>query len=137
MPFKHKLSKRLALSRVSAVVVLTLLAACDETLGPPEPAESVSLFVLPQQITLPVSDSIDFRAYAVGVVGDTVEAQVAWSVSGDSIEARGTGMGRFRSGSEPGQYEVVAKDKYGNTDRATVIVILSTAFTSEETPNHE
>ena len=132
MPFKHKLSKRLALSRIRVLAVLTLLAACDQTLGPAEPADSVSLIVLPQQITVPVRDSIDFRAYSVAASGDTVEAQVAWSVSGDSIQSRGTGMGRFISGSEPGQHEVAAKDKYGNTGTATVIV--STSAVLVETP---
>jgi hypothetical protein len=133
MPFKHKLSKRLALSRIRVLVMLTLVAACDQTSGPPQPLDSVSLLVLPQQITVPVRDSIDFRAYSVTASGDTVEAKVAWSVSGDSIQSRESGTGRFRSGSEPGQHEVVAKDKRGNTDTATVIV--SSVVVPEESPD--
>ena len=80
MPFKHKLSKRLALSRGPVLIVFALVLACESiprVSGPPNPSDPVSLFILPQQITVLVRDSVDFRAYSVTASGDTIVAQVA------------------------------------------------------------
>ena len=104
MTFKHKLSKRLALSRVAVVIAM---AACTGTdLGSPVIAErdAVALKIHPQQVSILPGQSVTFTPYAFVVSGDSIPIPVDWDATGGSV----TPEGLFQSDSSPGTHVVTA-----------------------------
>src|SRR5690349_18752004 len=121
MTYKHKLARRLAISRTLRMVpMLLLLAACnDEPTGPdtglPQLTELTT--VVPAVVTIQTNQSIRFHTRTSG--GKVVSASSTWKSSGGSITAEGV-----FSASVPGIYKVVGRGRgHQRPDTSTVTVV--------------
>lgn len=128
MTYKHKLARRLAISREFRMVpVLLLLAACtDEATGPgtslPQPTDVTTVVpatvtVVPATVTIETNQKIRFRSETAR--GKVVAATLTWKSSGGTI----TSDGVF-SAASAGTYKVVGRGRGRNkADTSTVIVV--------------
>src|SRR6476620_1108455 len=121
MTYKHKLARRLAISReFKMVTVLLLLAACtDEATGPDAsyPQHTVLTAVVPATVTIQTSQSIRFHAATAR--GREISTPLTWKASGGSITADGV-----FSASTPGTYKVVGRGRgHQKPDTSTVTVV--------------
>ncbi|NIM47653.1 MAG: hypothetical protein GTN62_00010, partial [Gemmatimonadales bacterium] len=102
MPFKHKLSRRLALARHVIALPLLLVTACIDVVD--SPPEFTQLIISPQNLLLEPLETVQFMASGITSAGDTLSIDVAWSASGGDISSDGT----FTASAEDGQYLVSA-----------------------------
>jgi hypothetical protein len=122
MTYKHKLARRLALSRKLVMIpVLLLLAACsDEAMGPdtnsPQRPEITAL--IPAAVTIQTNQKVRFHGRTTG--GMEVFTQLAWKSSGGSISPDGV-----FSAATAGTYKVVGHGRGRNQkgDTSTVVVV--------------
>ncbi len=121
MTYKHKLARRLAISRTLRMVpVLLLLAACnDEATGPdtglPQLTELTT--VVPAAATIQTKQRIRFHSETAG--GKLVSTRLTWKSSGGSITADGV-----FSATAPGTYKVVGRGHgHQRPDTSTVTVV--------------
>jgi hypothetical protein len=122
MTYKHKLARRLAISRkLMMVPVLLLLAACaDEATAPdtgsPQRAELTAL--VPAAVTIQTNQKVRFHGRTTG--GMEVWSQLTWKSTGGSI----TPDGVF-SAAMAGTYKVVGhgQGRGQRPDTSTVVVV--------------
>jgi hypothetical protein len=121
MTYKHKLARRLAISRPFRMVpVLLLLAACDDAVtgpdtGLPQPSEVTA--VVPAAVTIQSNQRIRFHTETAG--GKVVSTRLTWKSSGGSITADGV-----FSATAPGVYKVVGRGHGRHRpDTSTVTVV--------------
>ncbi|MBD3298972.1 MAG: hypothetical protein GF341_09975, partial [candidate division Zixibacteria bacterium] len=141
MPFKHKLSVRLAIARTLLIAFVGASLSCGDNnvaspnivLAPTD--ELVDLVISPSSATVAVNDSLDFQAYGVTAVGDSVEVTVMWTTVEDStsstedstedktFKGKGKAIGRFKA-NKPGEYDLIAEvDSSSLADTADVTVV--------------
>jgi len=121
MTYKHKLARRLAISRTLKMVpVLLLLAACNDEATAPDtglPQLTDVTTVVPAAATIQTNQEIRFRTRGAG--GKLVSAGLTWKSSGGSITADGV-----FSASSPGTYKVVGRGHgHQRPDTSTVTVV--------------
>ncbi len=127
MPFKHKLSCRLALLRDALIVVSLTAVACEMPVRSTGPAGDTYLAVVPKTVTIQPSDTVDLMAVGYTSSGDTANIPVSWSLTGGSMVDSSTKgwrhYAKIKAGSGTGTFKVVA---HGNqttaSDTATVTV---------------
>jgi hypothetical protein len=122
MTFKHKLARRLAISRKFRMVpVLLLLAACSDQATAPDagaPQSSVVTAVVPANVTIQTNQQIRFHDPTR--YGRFDGSTLTWKASGGSITADG-----LFSATAPGTYKVVGHGRgRGRADTSTVTVVL-------------
>lgn len=114
MTFKHKLSARLArLWWRLPLFALVAAISCDikarDAVDPTQVLELVQLS--PPAVTLGPNAMTDFVAVGLTAGGDTVETAVSWNVTGGQLiqesNSGGRHVGRYRSGTQPGNYRVI------------------------------
>ena len=118
MSFKHKLSKRLAISWRGApgLVSLAVMLSCRPAgQGLTDPTDAV-LVISPDQVALDYQQTVQFTAFLRGQDGDSAPATVQWRATGGSI----TEQGAFTSDTIPGEFLVTAEDASGRTANASV-----------------
>jgi len=121
MTYKHKLARRLAISRkLSMVPVLLLLAACtDEATGPDAglPQQVAATLVVPDSVTIETHQQIRFRTETAR--GKLVAATMSWQSSGGTITSEGIFFA-----TKAGTYKVVGRG-HGRQkpDTSTVVVV--------------
>jgi hypothetical protein len=121
MTYKHKLARRLAISRKLVMVpVLLLLAACSDEATAPDTSSSQHTeltALVPTAVTIQTNQKIRFHGRTTG--GMEVWTQLSWKSTGGSI----TSDGVF-SAATAGTYKVVGRGKGRNkSDTSTVIVV--------------
>jgi hypothetical protein len=121
MTFKHKLSKRLALSQVA---VLVAVLACDgRQSAAPVIAEvdALAIVIQPQSVALTPGQQITLTSYAMLPAGDSLPIPVDWSATGGTITADGT----YEADSLPGDKLVIATGRAqpGLVDTAFIQVV--------------
>jgi len=121
MTYKHKLARRLAISRTLKMVpVLLLLAACNDEATAPDtglPQLTQVTTVVPAAATIQTNQEIRFRTRGAG--GKLVSTGLTWKSSGGSITADGV-----FSASSPGTYKVVGRGHgHQRPDTSTVTVV--------------
>jgi len=121
MTYKHKLARRLAISRTfSMIPVLLLLAACTDEATAPDtglPQRSEVTAIVPTAVTIQTNQKIRFRSRPIG--GRMGSTQLLWKSTGGSI----TSDGVF-SASVAGTYKVVGRGRgrqHGDTSTVTVV----------------
>jgi hypothetical protein len=122
MTYKHKLARRLAISRkLSMVPVLLLLAACsDEATAPdtssPQRFELTAL--VPTAVTIQTNQKVRFHGRTTG--GMEVWNQLTWGATGGSITTDGV-----FSAATAGTYKVVGhgRGRGQKPDTSTVVVV--------------
>lgn len=142
MTFTHKLSARLA--RLWLVFALTALVAsgCElrrNVVDPGEPVTVEQVLVSPPGVTLVPAATADFVAVPMTASGDTAPVPVTWTVSGGALVDSGTTggrhWGRYRAGTEPGTYRVIATAQAAErADTATVVVVPIPVASVDVTP---
>src|SRR5881296_303905 len=130
MPFKHKLSRRLALSVGFAGVVA--LATCELPISTPPAAGVARLEIFPQTVIVQPNQPVTLTAVAFTAANDTAQADVSWSATAGSVTNVTTTGGRhygdYQYGS-CGAYRVRATSNPGNkVDSATVLVCTPVAW---------
>ena len=136
MTFKHKLSARLArlwygLPLVALLATL-LPTACDFRNRPTGlDAQLQLLQMFPKNVTLQPQEMVDFTVVGLDQNGDSVNFNVAWTVTSGAIVDTGSNgrkhYGRYKAGSDTGRVKVVAKGRDSNlADTAIVVVSDST-----------
>ena len=127
MTFTYKLARRIALLRDSAVMAaLALVAACanedltDAGNNSDNPAATFAgLTLSPHRVVVETFKAFTFRPVSTTGAGDTVAMPVSWSVSGGTINPRGT----FFS-STTGTFKVIGRGKrHGTADTSVVVVV--------------
>ncbi len=135
MTYKHKLARRLAISRNLAMVnALALLAACAGDTTAPEapaipgipasPSAPLGFRVLPGAVTVEVNQPVRFRGELQSFRGQVFSPPLAWEASGGQIDSSGT----FHAG-RPGTYRIVGRGKHAGRnhpqrpDTSIVIVV--------------
>ena len=107
MTFKHKLSKRLALSWRYVIPAL-VLAGCEagsQLLTAPSDGSRLSTVVIaPAATATDYQDTLRFRAFGRTAAGDSVALPVTWAATGGKI----TMDGLFTSDTIPGSFQVKA-----------------------------
>jgi uncharacterized protein YjdB len=104
MTFKHRLSRRLALVRVTATVaVLAVVASCD-FLPDPSGLQVAQIVIVPGSTTVQPDQDYQFVGYGRTVVGDSVAVALVWSTTRGTISP----SGRYVADSLEGDYEVRA-----------------------------
>jgi uncharacterized protein YjdB len=134
MTFKHKLSARLARLWLGLpLFALLSLASCDirarNVTDPIPPGTIERVQLSPPVVTLTTNAMTDFVAVGMTADGDTVQSAVSWSVTGGALvqtaDDGGRHIGRYKAGSQPGSYRVIAMAPVGSaqtSDTASVIV---------------
>jgi hypothetical protein len=130
MPFKHKLSVRLAISRTLLAALTVAVLSCGENgaVGPGVDVEIASelanLVISPSSATVVVNDSVDFQAYGITTAGDSVEVAVTWTSTTDNpVQDRGKGLGRLKA-KKPGKFGLSAHvDSVHLADTVEVTVV--------------
>ena len=132
MTFKHKLSARLArlwiaLSIGGIFVVLSCQLPERRGISGPDSTVVEYLLLTPTSVTLAPSATTEFEVVGMNAAGDTAPSQVSWSVTGGALEDTSSNgnrhRGRYRAGTQPGSYKVIAQNKHGSgADTATVLV---------------
>src|SRR5947199_290817 len=134
MPFKHKLSCRLAMLKdrrvlyVAATLAAAVVASCELPARTTDTGTTLAqVVVLPKTVNLVQNQSTDFVAFGVSTASDTMPVAVNWSVTGgnitDSVTSKGMHYGHFKAGAQTGQYKVRAQDPAtGMSDSATAVV---------------
>jgi hypothetical protein len=89
MPFKHKLSRRLALARPLSVLPLLLVTACTDASLVDSTPELTQLILTPKDVVLEPLETVQFAAYGITSAGDTLATDVTWSASGGDISTDG------------------------------------------------
>ena len=125
--------KSFAQLKAALLAVLLLAVSCNlqepsvvDPLDPEPPQAADSLSISPQDISVPVGDTIRFRAPDTTVLGDTVTGRVEWTVKGGTgatIDSNGV-----FSSTATGDYTVQAS-RTGKSGRARVRVRNATAAT--------
>lgn len=127
MPFKFKLARRLARSRIRAALgALAALTACEpgaSSLTDPIEARDpvVALVGLPDSVTLDSLDTKQFQAFGLTRSGDSVSVDVHWSANDEDGEI--TPGGVFAPGPVTGTFHVFSKllaGVVGDTSRVPV-----------------
>lgn len=121
MTYKHKLARRLAISRTLRMVpVLLLLAACNDAVTGPDtglPQLTELTAVVPVAVTIQSNQRIRFHTETAG--GRVVSTRLTWKASGGSITADGV-----FSATAPGVYKVVGRGRGRHQpDTSTVTVV--------------
>src|SRR5438876_1436136 len=132
MTFKHKLSRRLALLMdLVLVVTLAAAAACERIQGatdPTVPGPVTQLKIVPDSVSVSSNQVVQFMAVGLTANSDTGSVAVSWSVTGgtviDTSTSGGHHYGRYKSGTQPGKYKVVATGNPGGVaDTAAVTIV--------------
>lgn len=124
MTYTFKLSRRLAVSRESAVLAAwVMVAACaGDSTGPDTNVNSFgspALQVTPRKVTIETNQPVLFRGHIVGLESGAVLTPIAWVSSGGLIRSDGT----FSSTSS-GTFKVVGRGRgWKQVDTATVTVV--------------
>src|SRR5689334_17294518 len=121
MTYKHKLARRLAISRkLMMVPVLLLLAACSDEATAPDassPQRTELTALVPTSVTIQTNQRIRFHGRTTG--GMEVWTQLSWKSTGGSI----TSDGVF-SAATAGIYKVVGHGRgHNKPDTSTVVVV--------------
>jgi hypothetical protein len=121
MTYKHKLARRLAISRTLRMVpVLLLLAACNDAVTGPDtglPQLSELTAVVPAAVTIQSNQRIRFHTETAA--GRVFATRLTWKASGGSITADGV-----FSATAPGIYKVVGRGRGRHRpDTSTVTVV--------------
>jgi len=120
MTFKHKLSKRLAVSYMAALAVLTACAGRRSTEPVIAELEAVAIVVQPQTVALAPGEQITLTPYAMLPVGDSLPIPVDWSATGGTITAGGT----YQADSTGDQFVIAtARAQPGLVDTAFIQVV--------------
>lgn len=124
MPFKYKLSRRLAISRTTMLAVSIMAVACEivEIAEPTSQEEDViAVSIQPDSITLQPNQTQRFRVYLNKTAdGDTVQVAVVYVATGGSIAQDGL----YTAGQTLGIYRVIAATADGVlADTASVTVV--------------
>jgi uncharacterized protein YjdB len=144
MPFKFKLSRRLA--RLKAVVLVTpvLPLACvtgDKLVEPQVPhAEIVRLVISPTQVTVGKDKDVEFTAVGFTATGDTAPVSLTWfakkgAVTDGGGTKPGKRLGHYKSPRNRSQDTVVVADTSGHADTATVTVTDTSVASVALTPS--
>jgi hypothetical protein len=86
----------------------------------------VQLVVNPDEVTLSVNDSTEFKALALTAAGDTTQVAVSWTASEGNITGQGKGkaLGRYKCNGKPGKRDIIAQADSGSfADTAQVTCI--------------
>jgi uncharacterized protein YjdB len=144
MPFKFKLSRRLARLRKIALLTPVLPLACvsgDKLVVDPQPpnADIVRLVISPSETTVQSGQSVDFTAVGLTATGDTTPIAVTWfakkgTVTEGGSDKPGKRLGHYKSPRGRGRDTVVVSDTSGNADTATVIVTDTAVASISVTP---
>jgi hypothetical protein len=122
MTYKHKLARRLAISRkLMMVPVLLLLAACSDEATAPDtssPQRSELTALVPAAVTVQTNQKVRFHGRTTG--GMEVWSQLTWKSTGGSITTDGV-----FSAATAGIYKVVGHGRGRNQrpDTSTVVVV--------------
>jgi uncharacterized protein YjdB len=122
MPYKHKLSRRLAINRVTVLVAAVLTVGCEDQ--PLTPYGNIAgITVRPRDVSLEPGESQTFQAYTITLPGDTLDVpniDVDWTTSGGAITPNGV----FTAAEDDGEYVVTAtsrrKEKVKDSARVRV-----------------
>ena len=127
MPFKFKLSRRLAASHSLLLTAALVAAGCNAN----KAVESAyipiiaQLLILPQAVILEPFDAQEYTALGITSDGDTTGVVVTWSATGGTIAPDGM----FTAGEDHGAFEVIAtsagSDPVTGKSRVEVLVPLS------------
>jgi hypothetical protein len=120
MTFKHKLSKRLALSWRAALglaPVAVLLACAATSPTSTDPPQQV-LLVSPEQINTDYQQTVQFTAFLRNQAGDSTPVTVQWRATSGTISDQGV----FTADTVPSEATVSAVDSSGHSASATVDV---------------
>lgn len=132
MTYKHKLARRLALSRkLGMLTAFALLVACagDTTApeaaadpsapsGPTSPDTPLGFRVLPSAVTVEVDQRIRFRGEIRHGRDGLHRATLRWEATGGTITPDGT-----YSASRTGTYKVIGRSRLHRPDTSVVIVV--------------
>ncbi len=129
MTFTFKLSRRLAVTRVPAMMCFLVLAACasGDPVAPTDPGNTttpdplVSVLVLPKTATIETNQQLHFRAKGLSATGDSLAVSIEWTATGGTISVDGV----FAAGSV-GSYRIVGRGKGKHAqpvDSSTVTVV--------------
>jgi hypothetical protein len=134
MTYTHKLARRLALARESALLTaLILLAACagdttapasDQPAPPSQPpvGGDRGFRVLPGSLTIEVNQRIRFRGEFSNARGHVRELPMHWKAVGGTVEPNGTFYAR-----KPGVYRVIGRirlaERQYRPDTSVVVVV--------------
>ncbi len=129
MLWKHISSNRLAISLLLLTVVAIAVVSCgDISIAEPDVTVEadpaiVDLVIFPSSATIEVDDSLEFQAYGLTAIGDSVDVTVSWTSStGDPVKKKGKGRGLFKA-KRPGKFDLSASaDSAGVADTVEVTV---------------
>jgi uncharacterized protein YjdB len=120
MPFKHKLSRRLALARLHIAFPVLLLTACTDLVD--STPEFTQLAIKPSDVMIEPRETVLFEAQGITPAGDTIPADAQWSASGGDI----ANDGLFTASAEDGPYVVSATStKNGKLKRTARVEVRS------------
>ncbi len=107
MPFKHKLSKRLAISQVAVVAALTACSGRQSAAPVIAELDAVAIVIQPQLVALAPGEQVTLTPYAMLPTGDSLPIPVDWQATGGTIAADGT----YQADSVPGDQLVTATSR--------------------------
>ena len=127
MPFKYKLSRRLAISH-PVIVLVSIALACTTPDAPNDLGSDIlQIFTFPPQATLAPAETRQFAAFGMTASLDSVPVLVTWNGTGGVV----TSSGSFTAGSEPGEYMVIATHIQRTWLSDTSIVTIDTLPSNE------
>ena len=130
MGFRHPPAVRRAWLRDALLAAALVAPACmaDRSVGGVDtPALADRVDLSPKIVTLSPSNVADFQAIAFTASGDTARGTMTWSVTGgtliDTSSSGGRHYGRFLAGSDTGSFDLIARERLGNSADTAIITV--------------
>jgi len=141
MPWHGSPGRGRGICIVLTILAVSLAGCVDSTITEPETGATKSasiqrLILEPSEVTVRVTDAVEFVAYGLTADGDTTAVQLSWSTTSGTLDTKGQGKGKgLYKGNKPGKDQVIATDSSGVADTAVVTVSAAAVASVEVQPS--